>query len=72
MEIKLEKKIRNSQDRTWNVGRNTENVKNDKGTLQEMEYGEKSNKRRKWKTHMLGHEIWQETLKNVQDEKHAM
>ena len=50
MEIKLKnkkKKIRNSQDRTRNVGRNTENVKNDKGTLQEMEYGEKSNKRRK-------------------------
>jgi hypothetical protein len=33
------------------------------------EYGEKTQNRRKWETHMIWTGIWQETLKNVENEK---
>ena len=37
-----------------------------------LQYGQKTEKRGKWETHMVGHEIWRETLKNVQNEKHTL
>ena len=33
--------MRNVHCRTWNKARKLKNVKNEKGTLEEMEYGEK-------------------------------
>ena len=36
--------MRNSQERTWNMARNTEKMKNEKCTLQDLEYGEKTGK----------------------------
>ena len=42
-----------------------ENIENEKHTLQDLEYGDKTEKYGKCETHMIGHEIWQETLKNV-------
>ena len=33
--------MKNIQFRTWNNARKQKNVKNEKGTLEEMEYGEK-------------------------------
>ena len=44
------------------------NVKNEKCTLQDLEYGKKTEKRGKRETHMIGYEIWQETLKYVENE----
>ena len=40
------------------------NEKNDKCTLQDMTYGENTDKQ-KWKIHMVGTGIWRETLKNM-------
>ena len=34
--------------------------------------GDKTEKYGKCETHMIGHEIWQETLKNVWNEKHTL
>jgi hypothetical protein len=48
------------------------NVKYEKGTLQNLEYGEKMRKEKNWESNMLGYEIRQETLKNEQDEKHTL
>ena len=45
------------------------NEENKKCTLQELEYGEKTEKCRKEKTHTAGHIIWLETLKKVKNEK---
>ena len=39
--------MRNSYNWTWNVPRNNKNVKNEKCTMQYLEYGDKSKK--KWK-----------------------
>ena len=44
------------------------NVKNEKCTLQDLEYGKKTEKRGKRETHMIGYGIWQETLKYVENE----
>ena len=47
MAIKLEnekKKMRNPHNRTWNKGRNTEKVENEKNTLQEVDNGDKTEK----------------------------
>ena len=46
--------------KTWNETR----------TLQDLEYGGKTDKREKRETHMVGPGIWQETLKNVKNVKH--
>ena len=40
--------------------------------LQDLEYGKKTYQRGKSETHMVVHEIWQETLKNVQKEKQKL
>ena len=45
--------MRNAQCRTWNMARNTENVKNEKCTLQDLEFGEKSEKCRKCDTNTV-------------------
>ena len=37
--------MRNGHFRTWDMARNTENVKNEKCTLQDREYGEKPENR---------------------------
>jgi hypothetical protein len=34
-----------------------------------MEYGEKTENHGKGETHTVGHEIWRETLKKVENEK---
>ena len=49
MAIKLEnkKKIRKSLDRTWNMVKNTEKLENEKHTLQDLEYGEKTDQKGK-------------------------
>ena len=39
--------MRNGHFRTWDMARNTENVKNEKCTLQDLEYVEKIEKRGK-------------------------
>ena len=39
------------------------NMKNDKCTLQDLAYVEKTDKRGKWKTHMVGTGLWQENSK---------
>ena len=54
---------------TWNMARNTENVKNEKYTLQELEYGKKTNKEENCEKHLVGPGTWRETLKNVKNEK---
>ena len=53
-----------------NKQKTLKNVENEKCTLQDMEYGEKTYKRGNRETHMVGHYIWRETLKNGQNEKH--
>ena len=49
MAIKLEnkKKIRKSLDRTWNMVKNTEKLENEKHTLQDLQYGKKSDQKGK-------------------------
>ena len=64
--------MKHKQCRTWNMARKLKNVENGKCTLQDLEYGEKTDKQRKCETHMVGHEIWRETMKIVQNEKHTM
>ena len=39
---------------SWNMARNTENMKNEKCTLQNLEYGEKTDQQGKGETHMAG------------------
>ena len=43
-----------------------------KCTLQDVEYGEKTEKRGKLEMHTEGLVLWLETLKNVQNEKHTL
>ena len=45
------------------------NVENEKCTLQDWEYCEKTENHGKCETQTLGPEIWQKTLKNVENEK---
>ena len=54
------------------MGRNTENVEIEKNTLQDLEYDDKIEKHWKWESHMVGHEIWGDTLRNVQNEKQKL
>jgi hypothetical protein len=37
-----------------------------------MEYGKKTDQKGKSETHMVGPDIWPETLKIVQNEKHTL
>ena len=44
------------------------NEKNDKCTLQDMTYGENTDKQKR-ELHMVGTKIWRETLKNLKKNK---
>ena len=48
------------------------NVQNEKHTLQDLEYGDKTENRGKCETHIVGHEIQGEAVKNMQDEKQTL
>ena len=48
------------------------NGENEKCTLQDLEYGEKTENHGKLETHTVGHEIRQETLKNMKNEKYTV
>ena len=48
------------------------NMKNEKCTMQDREYGRKTDQKEKSETHIVGHGIWRETLKNMQNEKHTL
>ena len=43
------------------------NVKNEKCTLQDLEYGEKTENQGKWEIHNLGREIYRGKLKKVEN-----
>ena len=43
-------------------------VENEKCTLQDLEYGEKTYQKAKSETHMVGPGIWRETLKNMKNQ----
>ena len=44
-------------------------MENEAYTLQDLEYVEKTEKRGKLETHMVGPERWRESLKTVKNEK---
>ena len=45
----------------------TENLKNEKCTLQDLEYCEKTANHRKFEIHTLGREIWRGKLKKLEN-----
>jgi len=47
-------------------------VKNEKCTLQDLEYVKKSDQLGKVENHLVGSGIWQETLKIVENEIHTL
>ena len=57
---------------TWNMAGKLKNVKNEKCSLQDLQYGKKTDQKVKLETHMAGPGIWQEALKNLQNEKHTL
>ena len=57
------RKMRKSQGRTWKMLRNTEIVQNEKHTLQDLGYGEKTDKGGKYDTYTVGPGKWRETVK---------
>ena len=64
--------MRHTNYRTWIMVRKLKNVENESKTLQDLEYGVKTDKRGNSETHMLTPGISQETLKNMQKEKHTL
>ena len=48
------------------------NVKNEKCTLQDLEYVKKTDQLGKVENHLVGPVIWQETLKIVEHEIHTL
>jgi hypothetical protein len=69
---KCEKWIMHTVESVTCWGNWKKNVENDKCTLYDLEYGEKTEKRGKWEMNTLGPGLWQETLKNVENEKCIM
>ena len=55
--------MRNVYHRTWIMARKLKNEYNETNTLSDLEYGQKTDKQDKRETHIVGYEIWQETLK---------
>ena len=53
------------------MAKKLKNVENEKQTLHDLEYGEKTEKRRKSDTHTVGPEIWGKTMKKVENETHT-
>ena len=51
-------KARNAHCKTWNMARKLIYKENEKLTLQDLEYGETTDKRGKGETHMVGHVMW--------------
>ena len=66
--LENEKKMKNSHSRSWNMARNIEmwKMRNTHCRTLNMSMNQK---RGKGDTHVVGHGIWQETLKNVDNEK---
>jgi len=62
-------KMRNAHYRTCNTARKLTNKENEKLTLWDLEYGKILDKWEKWETHMVGYDIWRETVKNIKYEK---
>ena len=52
---------------TWKMTKSLKNVKNEKCTLKDLEYGEKTENHGKWEIHTLGREIWRGKLKKVEN-----
>jgi hypothetical protein len=59
-------KVRNILLTTWKMMKSLKNLQNGTCTLQELEYGEKTENHGKWQIHTLGLEIWQGKLKKVE------
>ena len=51
--------MRNEHFRTWIMARNTENAKNEKCTLQDLDFEEKTSKFEKQEQHPVRPGIWQ-------------
>ena len=62
----------NAQCRTWRMARKLKIMENHKHTLQDLKYGKNSVKRDKWEMQTVGPGIWQETVKNVKNEKYTL
>ena len=62
-------KFRNVHCRTWNMARKLKIMENEKHLLDDLKNDEITEKR---EMHTVGPGIWQETLKNVQNEKHTL
>ena len=60
-------KMRNIHLTTRKMTKSLKNVKNEKCTLKDLEYGEKPESHRKREIHSLGHEIWRGKLKKVEN-----
>ena len=59
--------MRNIHLTTWKMTKSLKNVKNEKCTLKDLEYGEKTENHGKWEIHTLGREIWRGKLKKVEN-----
>ena len=57
---------------TWNMARKLKITENEKCTLYDLEYAEKTETHGKGETHTVGHEIWPEILKNEKNEKNTL
>ena len=60
--------MRNVHSRMWNMVINLKNVENEKHTRQDQENGN-NEKRGKIVMHTIGHGIWRETMKNMENRK---
>ena len=60
-------KMRNIHLTTWKMTKSLQKVKNEKCTLSNLEYGEKTENHRKWEIHTLGREIWRGKVKKVEN-----
>ena len=61
--------MRNAHCRTWNMARKLKIMENEKYTLENINYYEKSEKHGKYGTNTVEPVKWRETLKNVENEK---
>jgi hypothetical protein len=54
--------MRNIHLTTWKMTKSLKYVKNEKCTLKDLEYGEKTENHGKWEIHTLGREIWRQFI----------
>ena len=59
--------LKNDQITEKKMKKSIKNVKNEKCTLQDLEYGEKTENHRKWVIPTLVREIWRGKLKKVEN-----